>query len=225
MADPIQILTHDHREVERLFREFESTGDRGIAMKICTELEVHTTIEEELVYPILARVDTPLEREGEKEHEEADELVRQAKAEHDPAHLRQVMAQLKQAIQHHVGEEESEAFPKLVQQASGELHQIGPTMERRKQELLTQKQTTSVTDAMSSMATGAAGPFSGESVSGQGSASMSSSTASNVSTASKKEKLLDLTKEELMDKARKADISGRSKMKKEELAEALAKQS
>ena len=54
MPDVTTLLEQDHREVEQLFTEFEQTGDREIALQICQELEIHTTVEEEIVYPVLA---------------------------------------------------------------------------------------------------------------------------------------------------------------------------
>ena len=56
-TDAIALLKADHREVEELFAKFESaSGDgkkRQIAEQICTELKIHTSIEEEIFYPAL----------------------------------------------------------------------------------------------------------------------------------------------------------------------------
>jgi len=54
-TDGIMLLKADHREVEALFEKYEKTKDSAkkqvIALTICTELKVHTMIEEELFYP------------------------------------------------------------------------------------------------------------------------------------------------------------------------------
>jgi hemerythrin superfamily protein len=75
-TDAIALLKADHREVEELFEKFEgASGDgrkRQIAEKICTELKIHTAIEEEIFYPAL---------EGKIE----DELLSEAYVEHDGA--------------------------------------------------------------------------------------------------------------------------------------------
>src|SRR5689334_21241680 len=53
--DAVALLKADHREVERLFGQFEKAKDEGrkqqLAEQICMELRIHTQIEEELVYP------------------------------------------------------------------------------------------------------------------------------------------------------------------------------
>jgi len=53
--DAIALLKADHRRVEELFEKFEKAKDgrrkRALAEEICTELAVHTTIEEEIFYP------------------------------------------------------------------------------------------------------------------------------------------------------------------------------
>jgi hemerythrin superfamily protein len=53
--DAIALLKEDHRKVEGLFEQFEKARkpDRreALAREICTELMVHSTIEEEIFYP------------------------------------------------------------------------------------------------------------------------------------------------------------------------------
>jgi hypothetical protein len=62
--DGLQLLAADHRKVEKLFAEFEKA--RGVGTKetlvkeICTELKIHTMIEEEIYYPsIKGKVEEP----------------------------------------------------------------------------------------------------------------------------------------------------------------------
>ena len=55
MLDAIALLKADHRKVEGLFKKFEAaksgSAKKALAREICTELSVHTTIEEEIFYP------------------------------------------------------------------------------------------------------------------------------------------------------------------------------
>jgi hypothetical protein len=44
--DVVDRIEHDHREVEVLFAEFDSTKDRALALQIGDELEIHTQAEE-----------------------------------------------------------------------------------------------------------------------------------------------------------------------------------
>ena len=52
--DAIALLKADHRKVEDLFARFEGarkTDKQRLAKQICTELTVHSIIEEEIFYP------------------------------------------------------------------------------------------------------------------------------------------------------------------------------
>lgn len=115
MADVIERIEHDHREVEQLFSQFESTHERSIADKICDELDKHTHGEERAVYPVFADEvpgEQPLVQEGEGEHKEARQLIGQIRQTQDEDHLVELMGKLKQAVEHHVQEEETEMLPK-----------------------------------------------------------------------------------------------------------------
>jgi iron-sulfur cluster repair protein YtfE (RIC family) len=178
MPDAITLLKQDHRTVERLFDRFQRTGDAEVAKTICQELRTHTSLEEEIVYPVLRKeVDRTLAAEAIKEHQEAKQLIRKIESTKTAgAQLRQLVMKLEAAIEHHVQEEETEVFPKMKRQLGTDLTRMGEEIARRK--------TPKVRSA------------------GNG-------------------ELLDLTKEELYERARKAGIEGRSTMNKRELAKAL----
>ena len=58
--DAIALLKQDHRKVEKLFENFEKARDpnrkRALVQEICTELCIHTIIEEEIsIRPARAR--------------------------------------------------------------------------------------------------------------------------------------------------------------------------
>jgi len=50
--DAVALIKADHRKVEKLFKEFEQTGGekrkQDLVEEICTELEAHAKIEEEI---------------------------------------------------------------------------------------------------------------------------------------------------------------------------------
>ena len=54
-TDAIALLKADHRKVEELFEKFEKAKNddqkRTLAEQICTELKIHTLLEEEIFYP------------------------------------------------------------------------------------------------------------------------------------------------------------------------------
>ncbi len=57
--DAIALLRQDHREVERLFKQFEKAGPRAhktrrdLVDKVIKELSVHAAIEEQVFYPAI----------------------------------------------------------------------------------------------------------------------------------------------------------------------------
>src|SRR5438876_12320237 len=71
--DAIQMIRDDHRRVQTLFRDFEEALDaqtkKAIFDNIYIELDVHTTLEDEIFYP-------SVQRQGERE------TVRHAEEEH-----------------------------------------------------------------------------------------------------------------------------------------------
>jgi hemerythrin superfamily protein len=123
MADVIELLEQDHREVELMFAEFERATDpqdrRAIADKIIIELVKHSEAEEQAVYPAMRKAlpngDELVEHEI-SEHSEAEQIMKQLDGM-DPSNpeFGVLMAQLIEAIRHHVQEEEGEAFPKFRQ--------------------------------------------------------------------------------------------------------------
>jgi hemerythrin superfamily protein len=137
MADVVKLIEADHREVEQLFTKFESTHDPNVARTICDELTKHTFGEEKAVYPVVAEKvpgGGSLSSEAEKEHGEARQLIGRIRNTSNENHLADLMSELKQAIEHHVNEEENEMLPKAREAIdSNELEQMGAAFEEAKQ--------------------------------------------------------------------------------------------
>lgn len=144
ISDAITMLTQDHREVEKLFSEYEELGDtakvskRKLAQKICRELEIHMELEEKIFYPETKETvedSEDLVNEGVVEHESAKKLMKEiSKMEGDEELFDSKVMVLKELIEHHVEEEEDEMFPK-VRQSSMDLQEIGERMAERKKKL------------------------------------------------------------------------------------------
>jgi hypothetical protein len=120
-TNPIVMLQADHRRVEALFARIGLTkGDQRaeLVRQLLVALRVHMELEETNVYPLLRNeVDADLAEEAEVEHQLARDGLAQLEelAPDEPgfdAALTMVMA----GIEHHVLEEEGEAFPRLVAQ-------------------------------------------------------------------------------------------------------------
>jgi iron-sulfur cluster repair protein YtfE (RIC family) len=137
MPNVVELIEQDHREVEQLFAEFQSSDNPSVAARICDELTKHTFGEEQTVYPIVAkRVDDgkSIAQEAEREHKEARQLIGRIRNTTDRDHLRQLMTELERAIQHHVREEEQEMLPKARQELdTATLDDLGAQFEEAKQ--------------------------------------------------------------------------------------------
>src|SRR3954470_2006524 len=118
MPDVIKLLESDHREVEDLFAKAESTSGAAkqqVVTKIASELTLHADVEEQIVYPAMREAGlNDLVDEAEQEHAKVKELISQLESM-DAAtdEVESVLAELKSNVNHHVQEEESEAFPKF----------------------------------------------------------------------------------------------------------------
>jgi iron-sulfur cluster repair protein YtfE (RIC family) len=116
MPTATELIKRDHRHVEDLFSKYEQSNDSNVLMDICAELDVHTAMEEAVVYPVIES-DVPdgksMVSEANKEHKEARQLIGRIKNTTDESHLSELASELKQAIEHHVREEEDEVLPKM----------------------------------------------------------------------------------------------------------------
>ena len=123
--DVIEVLTHDHREVEQMFAELESLrGATGAAQRtrrkdlvdqVTIELVRHSVAEEAEVYPRVAEKVSAAEVERAKsEHAEAEEtLKRLERLQPDDPSFAGELTTLMEEIRQHVAEEEGEMFPHM----------------------------------------------------------------------------------------------------------------
>lgn len=142
-TDATHILESDHRTVEDLFEKYENASglDRKekLAKEICTELKIHSIIEEEIFYPALnGKIDEDLLREAYVEHDGAKVLINDIEAnDPDEEYYDAKITVLKEQIEHHVKEEEKER-DNMFQQARAadvDLDALGEKMLARKEEL------------------------------------------------------------------------------------------
>lgn len=146
VQDAIALLKADHRAVEDLFEEFAATTapakQKALATKICTELLIHTMIEEEILYPVMTGdVDSDLVDEAYVEHDGAKLLISQIMAaEPGDRFFAAKVKVLSEEIKHHVKEEEEpgEGLFALAKDANLDLKALGAQMAVRKAELMAQ---------------------------------------------------------------------------------------
>jgi len=102
----------DHREVEALSEKYEKTKDSAekqvMALTICTELKVHTMIEEELFYPAFhGKIEADTLDEAYVEQDGAKVLIDDIETSGPEAEFYDAKVKvLLEKIEHHVHEEE-----------------------------------------------------------------------------------------------------------------------
>lgn len=143
--DAIKLLKDDHKKVKDLFRQFEKARSdsrkKAIAEEVFHELEVHSTIEEEIFYPA---VKEKADQEGKEivaesveEHHVVDVLINELKA--IPEVNEQYEAKftvLTENVEHHIEEEEKEMFPEAKKLLGNDVKALGEKMQARKDELM-----------------------------------------------------------------------------------------
>lgn len=145
-TDAIDLLKADHRKVEALFEAFDKArrSDRKASLvgQICTELKIHTIIEEELFYPALrGKIDDAILDEGFVEHDGAKVLINDLEngKPTDDFYDAKVKV-LAEEIKHHVAEEERWITGMFAQgrRADIDMEQLGARLSARKDALLAQ---------------------------------------------------------------------------------------
>lgn len=146
--DAIATLIADHRKVKELFKQFAKLKDKddaedeksSLVAQICTELTIHTTIEEEIFYPAVREQieDEDLMDEALVEHAGAKDLIAQLEemTPDDDLYDAKVTV-LGEQIDHHVKEEEGEMFPK-AKKAKVDTDELAAEMAQRRTELKAQ---------------------------------------------------------------------------------------
>lgn len=143
--DACDLLDADHRAVKKLFKQYdELSGTRTktalakkleLAGQICSELKIHTTIEEEIFYPAAREAikDTAILDEADVEHASAKQLIADIEASTpSDQHYDAKVKVLGEYIDHHVKEERNELFPKARAAKKLDLVAMRDALEQRK---------------------------------------------------------------------------------------------
>ncbi|MES2939035.1 MAG: hemerythrin domain-containing protein [Pseudomonadota bacterium] len=126
----------DHMHVLATFHQYETAAaarlKRGLADSVCLSLEIHTQLEEDIFYPVLAlAMDSEMVRKSPVEHDEMRTVI---------ARLRQMVAsdpmfdetffELMRLVLHHVADEEAALLPAAERLIPGQLQELGARMTR-----------------------------------------------------------------------------------------------
>lgn len=143
VQDAIAMLKAEHRIVEELFEEFEAattrTKQKTLVLKICTELIIHTLIEEEIFYPALKdKIESATLDEAYVEHDGAKLMIGQIMAgKPGDEFFDAKVSVLAEEIKHHVKEEEAAREGMFAQAAKADvdLVELAVQMAERRAEL------------------------------------------------------------------------------------------
>jgi hemerythrin superfamily protein len=140
--DVIEVLEHDHREVEQMFAELESLRGaateeakarrKEVTEQVTIELVRHSVAEEVLVYPeVDKKVSAEEVEHAREEHAEAEKtLQRLEKLDADDPAFDDELATLMAEIRHHIEDEEGEMFAHMRQVIdTDELRKLGARVE------------------------------------------------------------------------------------------------
>lgn len=140
--DVVDLIMQDHREVERLFEELQTSPEKraGLVPVLTTLLTAHSRAEEAEVYPVAAdEAGNPEDvAHSQEEHILADQLLaRLAGTSADSPDFEGALEDLVEAISHHVAEEESTVLPHMRENlSSSRLQELGDAfMVSRKEHL------------------------------------------------------------------------------------------
>ena len=122
-TDAIVLLKADHKEIRKVFSDFEKAGENAHAAKgklvnkMIELLTVHTYLENEVMYPEVRRLLPQLEDdvlESYEEHHVADVLVMELAAlKPGDERFEAKTTVLIENVRHHMDEEEQDWFPKV----------------------------------------------------------------------------------------------------------------
>lgn len=146
IPDAIVMLREDHKRVAALFRQYGrdheglSSAERSaLVARICQELTVHATLEEEIFYPAardaLGFCGVDLVDKADVEHASVRDLIGQLRnASPDTSHYDAKVRVLAEYVRYHVGEEHDDLFPRC-RKAGMDLRALGLAMAERRAEI------------------------------------------------------------------------------------------
>jgi hemerythrin superfamily protein len=138
------MIRFDHSHVMVTFHQYtrdkKPRVKKALAETLCSAIEIHATLEEEIFYPVVRRIDggDPVMDKSEPEHNEMRRLIAELRRTDgdDPRHDSLVQDLMREVI-HHVADEETVLLPQAEQKLSKErLSELGAQMTRRRLELV-----------------------------------------------------------------------------------------
>jgi hypothetical protein len=139
--DVIEMLEHDHRMVEQLFRDYQAARTdeqrRGVVEILVRELSKHAALEELTVYPVIRRLRPDSAAEVDDHLDEhldvKNTLVELDRLSAGDDREGELVARLRRETEHHIRDEESRLLPVLRATADHrELDELGRRLRQAK---------------------------------------------------------------------------------------------
>ena len=137
------MIRFDHSHVMLTFHQYTadkpSSVRKALADTICSALEIHATLEEEIFYPALrpAGAGGSAMQKSVPEHDAMRSLIASLRGARDDARRDELVAELMREVLHHVADEETVLLPDAERLFSNErLCALGADMTKRRMQLL-----------------------------------------------------------------------------------------
>jgi hypothetical protein len=139
--DALEVLTHDHRMVEQLFRDYHAAASdkqrRAVVELLVRELSKHAALEESMIYPLAKRV---LDDGAQEIDEHLSEhmaikktLLALDRLPEGDERTDDLVARLRRDVEEHVREVEGEFMPRIRAAVPQEdLAELGQLLEKAK---------------------------------------------------------------------------------------------
>ena len=138
----IELLMQDHKEASGMMDQLETAdkGDRSAKetfLQLKDALTMHTQIEEQIFYPALRNFEETKDMvpEAFEEHQEVKDILEEMTSLNPgDDEFMDKLTELRDSVEHHVEEEETEMFPKAEKVlGQSRLQELGRQMQQMKQ--------------------------------------------------------------------------------------------
>jgi hemerythrin superfamily protein len=132
----------DHTHVLSTFHQYKASAPvrvkKGLVNTMCTALEVHAQLEEEIFYPAVRAVtQNELIAKSLEEHQEMRRLIGLLRQmEPEARDYDDTVAELMRDVMHHVADEETLVIPEAERLLADELGELGMRMTKRRLQLV-----------------------------------------------------------------------------------------
>ncbi len=141
------MIRFDHSHVLVTFHQYTTTTKpsvkKALAETICDALEIHATLEEEVFYPVIRRLNPnePVIQKSEPEHDEMRRMIAELRETKSTDERHDVLLhELMRDVMHHVADEETVLLPEAERLLDKDrLNELGAAMTRRRLDLLKPK--------------------------------------------------------------------------------------